>query len=159
MELKPCNLDDLSTAKVSFAAGSLRSTPHAEVLVIKFIGKAANSREYHGTFSFMNAMIAAGVAAWSPFAVVLDLRQLSYEWGDEMSGTLTSAYDGDSRYSPPTAVVVSDLNREGLTSLVIQEMFASPEDWLFDTVEDAITAVDRRVDAQRRNHGLGGLLG
>jgi hypothetical protein len=159
MELKPCSLNDLSTAKVNFAAGSLPSTPYAEVLVIAFIGKAGNSHEFCGTFNFMDAMIAAGVVAWHPFAVVLDLRQLSYAWGDEMQGTLGSAYDYVSGSSLPTSVVVSDLNRKGLTSLVIQEMFASPGDWLFETVEDAIAAVDRRVDAQRRNRGLGGLLG
>jgi hypothetical protein len=104
----------------------------------------------------MEAMIAAGVAAWSPFGVVLDLRELSYEWGDEMQEVLAGARNP--RRSLPTAVVVSDLNREGLTSLVTQEMLAAPADWLFDTVDDAIAAVDGKVIVQRQALGLEDLL-
>lgn len=104
MELKPCSLGDLSCAKVSFATCLLPSTPYAKALVVAFTGKADNRREFHGTYRFMNAMIAAGAAAWNPFAVVLDLRQLSYEWGDEMASALVSARDSHSGRSLPSAV-------------------------------------------------------
>ena len=45
----------------------------------------------------------------------------------------------------PVAVVVSDLNRKGLTSLVVQEMGADPRRWLFESIEEAALAVDKNV--------------
>ena len=45
----------------------------------------------------------------------------------------------------PTAVAVSDLNRDGLTSLVGEEMFREPKQWLFESVELATEAVDHMV--------------
>ena len=90
----------------------------------------------------MRAMIAAGVAAWSPDAIVLDLRGLIYAWGANMAEVLTCG-------GHPAVVVVSDLNREGLASLVEQEMFEQPGDWLFESVEEAVSAVDRHVTGPR----------
>jgi hypothetical protein len=49
------------------------------------------------------------------------------------------------------AVVVSELNRTGLTSLVKEELprelgkEMNPGDFLFETLEDALEAVDRRL--------------
>ena len=47
--------------------------------------------------------------------------------------------------SLPLAIVVSDLNREGLTSLVKEELLEDPKHWLFESLEDALNAVDKEV--------------
>lgn len=99
--------------------------------MIAFEGEAGNSHEHVGTFLYMLGMIAAGIAAWSPMTLVLDLRKLKYAWGDEMVQVLGSS-------DVPTTVVTSDLNRNGLTSLVEQEMFAKASDWLFESLADAV---------------------
>jgi hypothetical protein len=113
-------------------------------LVVAFNGEAGNTHQHVRTFAFMNAMIVAGLEAWRPDALILDLRHLRYEWGDEMAGTLGAAWDW-SRNPFPTAVVTSDLNRAGLASLVEQEMGADPQEWLFGSIDDAVAAVDYQL--------------
>jgi hypothetical protein len=139
MKLEPRNLADLSQATCSFAIGT-PSVGCGRCLVVAFHGEAGNTHAHIGTFAFMDAMIAAGVAAWQPMGVVLDLRGLRYAWGDEMARTLAGA----GIHEDPPAVVVSDLNREGLTSLVKEELGGRPEKWLYESLDDALAVVDQR---------------
>jgi len=148
MELVPCSLDQLSAATYSFARGELLTSPlpdcpRATVLLVAFDGAAGNTHQDIGTFAFMKAMIVAGLEAWRPEALILDLRRLRYSWGDEMHDTLAAA-DGWCRRAFPTAVVVSDLNRVGLTSLVVREMGRDPQDLLFDSIDEAVSALDQQ---------------
>src|SRR5262245_44715109 len=101
-------------------------------LVVKVVGIADDDREPFGTFRFLRAMAMAGLEACDPrpLALVLDLSQLDYKWGDSMAGVLTAG----ARWAGtgfPTAVVVSHRNEAGLTSLVAQELAANPKEWLF----------------------------
>lgn len=131
------SLQELSAASCEFGTCALPSAKFAECLVVAFSGAAGNSHEHVGTFRYMRAMIAAGIAAWDPATVVLDLTNLWYEWGDEMGEVLGTV-------PLPVAVVISERNREGLTSLVEAELFDRPRDWLFDTFADALAACDRK---------------
>ena len=91
MELKQCDFSDLSKAKYTFSICSLPYFPNSRCLVVAFSGIAANSREYFGTFAFMRAILAAGLAGWVPKAVVVDLRELEYAWGDGMISVVDAA--------------------------------------------------------------------
>jgi hypothetical protein len=136
-DIVPKSLRDLSAASCEFRTCALPSAKYAQCLVVAFAGAAGNSHEHVGTFRYMRAMIAAGIAAWDPVAVVLDLTNLWYEWGDEMGEVLGTI-------PLPVAVVTSQRNRKGLTSLVEAELFQRPRDWLFDTLADALGACDRQ---------------
>jgi hypothetical protein len=138
--LTPLSLHDLSTASCEYAKCPLPSRDYADCLVVAFEGEAGNSHEHVGTFYYMLGMIAAGIAAWSPSALVLDLRKMKYAWGDQMVQVLGSS-------QLPTTAVTSALNNEGLTSLVEQEMFAKASDWLFDTLAEAVAGCDRKYIA------------
>ena len=67
---------------------------------------------------------------------------MDYEWGDDI-GTVLDA--GINRYnrSFPTALVVSDANREALHGL-LRFIGKEPSDWAFDTIEEAIDALERQ---------------
>ena len=52
-----------------------------------------------------------------------------------------------------TPVVVSNLNREGLTSLVDLEMFSDPREWLFDSPELALARIESLIDDNFRKDG------
>jgi hypothetical protein len=147
MDTVPLTLSNLSTAKYSFAHCVLPSEPDLKALLIAFDGEAGNSHEHFGTFALMRAVIAAGVAAWRPVAIVLDLQRLIYDWGDDMADALAVAHP------LPIAVAVSDQNRDSLTSLIEQEMFSEPKKWLFGSVEQAIEAVDHTVRDRRDFRG------
>ena len=140
--ITPVSLDDLSSASCEFGTCSLPSQEDAECLVIAFSGVAENSGEHSGTFLYMEAMIAAGITAWRPAALVMDLTNLWYEWGDGMARVLGTI-------PLPTTVVTSSRNRKGLTSLVDAELFQRPSDWLFDTFPEALRACDRKLVAER----------
>ena len=148
-------------------------------LVVEFRGECGKGtqNECHGYAEFMSAIIKAAVEAWSPVALIMDLRQLKYCWGDEMTkpfhacvpfhagstmlrsifGEYPNLVESDLNKIPneslafPMAVVVSELNRTGLTSLVKDELRRelgkemNPSDFLFETLEDALAAVDRRL--------------
>ena len=88
----------------------------------------------------MTAIVSAALAAWEPIALIIDLRKMKYEWGDEIDKALCA---GDNIFidgSFPTAIVVSELNREGLTSLLQDEMQQDPNEWLFDSIDHALAS-------------------
>lgn len=141
MNIQEHKLTDLSNASYSYSMCSLLSDDLYKALIVAFAGEAGNSHEHCGTFRLMDAITMAGIIAWKPSALILDLRNLKYDWGDEMQRTLTVAlaWHGEDF---PLAVVVSDLNREGLTSLVKHEMQEDPAKWLFNSIGDAAKEID-----------------
>ena len=78
------------------------------------------------------------MAAWEPYALVLDLRELRYEWGDGRAAVLGA-------WPLPVGVVASGRNRVGLATLVRDELSDDPSDWLFESVGAAVDAVARRL--------------
>lgn len=136
------SLEELSDIQVEFFTGLLPSA--GDLLVVKCSGECGYGSGSNDDCTFMAAMTKAGLEAFSPSILIFDFRQLRYEWGDQMLRVL-AAGDGQFIDQPfPTAVVVSDLCREGLSSLVRDEMFGEKvEDWLFDSLSDAVQVVDR----------------
>ena len=161
MQFSERNLAQLSPLKCSFSACHSPSDS-AEILVVKFEGECGIGSGSNRDAAFMAALAMAGVEAWCAPAVIFDLRELRYEWGDELTRlfsvkpqTFHPEYVFDQILSPtlesyeyPIAIVVSDLNRKGLTSLVAQELRKRPEDFLFDTLESAVVSVGVRLDRQ-----------
>lgn len=155
IKLTPRKFEDLSSLKYSMFTCPLITWPDGgmQCLVIQFRGECGKSTENNGSGYelFMSTIIKAAMTAWQPVALVLDLRQLKYVWGDEMSipfhthrtfeprellmGSIFGEYPklvkGDleeldkiakDELALPMAAVVSELNRTGLTSLVKEEL-------------------------------------
>lgn len=93
--------------------------------------------------------MAANMVAIEPDAVILDFTNLRYEWGDEMAGVLLfcSNHPIETGLNIPVAVITSEFNIGGLTSLVRNEMNERPEDWLFADLDTAVDSVQRRRGA------------
>ncbi len=159
MNLVQRTFKEFSDVEVSYFVRSPEgggSKPRDDVLVVSFASKrATNWRD----LSFMRAMQLAGFEVWRASAMVLDLRELHYRWGDTMSelfrsprrhsGTPLEKIFGEDRRFPIVAVV-SPLNRDGLTSLFRDEMSMDPSDVLFESLDEAVAAVEaylRRLDA------------
>jgi hypothetical protein len=99
----------------------------------------------------MAAIIKAGLEAWGHGALIIDLRMMSYVWGDMIGQALTAGHGRYINAVFPTAVTVSDRNREGLISFVRQELDEDPKKWLFESLEDALDAVDDQYPFVRKN--------
>ena len=143
MNFQPLDISTLSEIKATFAIAEHPET-YSVVLLATFRGHAFNS---HGQSSFehIKVMMAANMVAAIPDAIILDFSNLKYEWGDEMADVLfyCSNHPIETRVRIPVAVVTSELNREGLTSLVRDEMRQTANDWLTNSLEDAISTIER----------------
>ena len=95
----PQTVSDLQPAEHSFTLHSLPSEPDRKALVISFDGEAGNSREHFCTFALMRGGDRGGGGRVEPAAVVLDLRRLTYEWGDNRWQKYLRLH---TRYRPPS---------------------------------------------------------
>lgn len=144
MKLTERKLGELSDLKYKTFICSFPKRTHLKAVVVAFKGEYGYGSKGNGDAYFMTAIIKAALAAWTPSALVIDLRKMSYEWGDLIAMAFAA---GEGQYidaSFPTAVIISERNREGLTSLIREEMFCEPSDWLFDTIEEAMGAVEKQ---------------
>jgi hypothetical protein len=120
---------------IRYRFGLVRLDEKATILMVTFDGTAGEAEP-----RLMSAVVNFGVSFVEPRGVVLDLRGLSYAGGDRMSATLDAA-----RRRGRAVVVVSDLCRAAITSLVEAELMARPEEWVFDDPDRAIDAVAETV--------------
>ena len=146
MELKQLDIrNDVSITHAYFET-KLPSPPHHDVLVVQFTGQSGFGCANNSNARYMAAMIHAGLTSFSPIGVLLDLREMAYEWGDMMAQPLCG---GHAHYANgrnlPLAVVISDVNRGGLTSLVTDELGLDPSSLLFESMEAALRHLDRDV--------------
>ncbi len=145
MKFAPLDISTFSEINATFASADDAAT-HSKILLAAFDGHAFNS---HGQRSFrhIEALMAGNMVAIEPDAVILDLTNLKYEWGDEMAGVLfyCSNHPIETGLKIPVAVVTSNLNRDGLTSLVLDEMLQSPDNWLFADLDAAINSIQHRL--------------
>jgi hypothetical protein len=158
LTLLDCALSDLGKMDYGFARAKLPRSQHS-LLVVRLKGAASNDRSERGVFDYASAVIMAGLEAWKPTTLILDLRELTYAWGDEMVNVLgaadhwyqavyplQAAFGGENTPKHfPLAVVVSDANRDGLRSLVSDYMNKDPSLLLFESLEKAARALDDRM--------------
>lgn len=147
IHLQDIQLKDLSEIDCRFQIGTYegRSYPR-RILVIHFVGKYRVGSEGNPDASFMFAMGNAGVEAFDPHAVILDMSQLSYEWGD----MLDCAFDIGSQQHLPSSVIVGPHCREAIGTLcfgIHSEEDACQHEEIFDTLEDAWKYVTEKLDA------------
>ncbi len=140
MKLTERKLEDLSQLTYKFYTCLFDTRPSSIVLVVAFAGEYGYGAKGDEDAKFMRAVIKAGLEAWHPSALILDLQAMSYQWGDMIGSALEIATGRyiDKRF--PTAVLISDRNREGMTSFVVKEMADDPAKWLFESLEDALNA-------------------
>jgi len=169
IQLTPRKFEDLSALDYSIFTCPLTEWSYKICLIIEFKGECGLGCKSNSDATFMTAIVKAACEAWGASALILDLRELKYEWGDQMTRVLDAcgSFDtnrlllmsalGEELAAPdvtkiprahlafPTACIVSDLNRAGLTSLVKQEMGMSPDELLFQSVEAAVIAVESKL--------------
>ncbi|HYP99929.1 MAG TPA: hypothetical protein VER96_14735 [Polyangiaceae bacterium] len=157
LELEPCSLGDFGRLEYDFAKALLSDSGHP-LLVIRLSGSGSNAAHECGVFDLAPGIIMLGLEVWQPSALVLDLTNFKYEWGDMMRNVLSAGQRWYGTVHPfravfcaglperlPFAVLVSDLNREGLTSLVEDEMGGEVASTLYESFSDAASALDRQL--------------
>ncbi|MCG6157507.1 hypothetical protein [Rubinisphaera margarita] len=142
MNLKPLDIRRDVSINHAYFETSLPSPPHLEILVVRFSGTSGFGCANDSDAIYMDAMVRAGIAAFDSVGVILDLREMGYEWGDMM----LCPFAAGSRYyvdsDLPVVAVVSDRNRKGLKSLMADEAGIDPTTVLFDTMDAALAHLD-----------------
>lgn len=143
--LKQTQISDVSSVRASYALTPLDDIYHG--LVVSFAGRYGYGGKGNPDASAMCAMVHAGIEAFGPAGVVLDLRELVYEWGDQMSEVIVAGMVHDV-HDVQCTIVVSDTCREAMRTLIEQEWDDDPRAWLFETIDAAFDALEnRRRDA------------
>jgi len=134
-------LAELTSLDYDVSVRPLAAKLKASVLVISFIGSYGYGSRGNKDAILMEAVIGASLETWPSIqAIILNLRQLSYRWGD----AIDKAFVGS-----PLMLVISDINREGLTSFVDEEMQAEPSEWLYESFDAAVMELEKRLEAQK----------
>ncbi len=126
------NIQELIQCRLLFC--KLPSFPSENCLIATFSGTVVETESHNSGYKFMHAMIGDGFAASNPVTLLLDLRDLKYVSGDQMSRIV------DQRIL--TKVVASPLCFDGLNTLYRSVLFLKPSDEIFESVEDALNACD-----------------
>ncbi len=135
MDIQKVELQDLASCICEYSICKLSTA--SKCLIITFDGVADN--KHRSNYYYMSAMVAAGIKAWWPRAVVIDLTNLKYDFGDDLWDIVPERVEH-------CAFVVSDLNRESITSL-FNEIGNYADGRLFDSVVEAVNAIDQQIIA------------
>lgn len=132
------------------------------ILVASFTGLCGHGCNSADSVAQMDRVVWNAMCARRPDGLIMDFRGLQYEWGDNLTEPLAyhpdekpeSLIDGsdDSAFTKPRELsnfpvvyVASAFNREGLTSLLTDELNLPPSEYLFESVDAAIDAVTDRL--------------
>lgn len=146
MTLRPVDLRSWS----ELGCELLRSDrPRSDVLVVRFTGTYRPGSLGNPDAAFMRAKVLEGMAGVDASGVVLDLRGLTYTWGNSLLGVFDAMdrFDDSDPGTPrrPIVVVGSDLCRDAFLSLVTPRGKKRP-DWYFDDFEAGLDEAHRLVE-------------
>ena len=143
-KLESQTLESLSDLSVTFSLGNhpCESYPRT-VLVMGCSGAYGVGSAGNPDATFLMAMGKAGIEAFGPHGMILDLSELTYEWGDMLEAVFGIAGD------KPMAVVVGEQCRVAIGTLCFGETSttdACEEQWIFDSLSDAWNYVANLLD-------------
>lgn len=143
MKLQPVRIEDETKLRCEFQLETTGGNPFRTTLIAKFIGEYQDGSSGKPDSRFMAGMVEMAVAIWHPAAVVLDLSELQYEWGDDMANLLPPNAGGKK-----SAVVVGPKCVRAIATLMwgVNTMREATEaEFIFDDVKAAWEYVrDRR---------------
>ena len=131
--LKKVELSQLSDIKVDYYFGASEEN---EILVIKYSGKYAFGSAGNTDAIYMNAMGKAAMEAWDPGAVIIDLQDLHYEWGDMLEYAFNISTDD----TLPLAVIVGLGCEEAVRTLLLgidSKESIDKIEWIFKDLDAA----------------------
>lgn len=149
MNLTKHRFEELSDLRVEISTCPFIGDTRSEALIVSFQGEYGVGSGGNNDARFMSAMVTAALRAWWCRGLILDLREMRYEWGNAL---LEAVDAGKVRYTfaPfPTALVTSALNHQALEGLMRCEQ-QSPGEWLFSSMEEALAAVEAKEEANQK---------
>ena len=120
MQFVERHFEDLSGIRCRMYTSEFGTEYHPVALILAFSGTYRIGSEGNGDATYMVGIRRAAMAAWHADALVYDLRELRYEWGNAIWALFQGGFgDGDLR-GIPSALVISDLCHDGFSSRCAQ---------------------------------------
>jgi hypothetical protein len=145
LELVELRFEELSRLQYQIHSCALGGKHHARALVVKFSGIYGIGSKGNGDANFMRAIVLAALNVWHSHAIVFDLRDLAYEWGDAIWRVFGRGIDPAGIDEYPRALVVSDLCRSGFSTCgtIVPPMFDDLESAIKFVAEPACAELDQ----------------
>lgn len=157
IDLKPCRLADLGNIQCDYQSGTLASG-HL-VLIVSLKGSFRSAPNDSGGYELASALVMTGLEAWQPWAAILDLRLVEYEWGDRMQNVVSAPQRWSAPVQPirnalteqaadfqfPSVLIASATNRKALETLLEDEMGRNPREVVFDEIDEALGALEMQL--------------
>ncbi len=122
-----------------------RFTRYDAILIMRFEGECGHGSGSASDCQFMRALTRAAVLLHRPKALVLDLSRLTFVWGELMWEFLNAGKEESADGKLPTAVVTSDRNRAGLSTMLESDKSEDPQAWLYETMSEAVAAAAKQI--------------
>lgn len=151
---QPWDINATSAIRCEFFLSPASRGSFNRILVVRCAGLYRTGSQGAPDATYMEAMTAAALIATCPNGLIFDFTKLDYQWGDNLESVYhvgkNLPYPGANL---PFALVLGEHCREAVISLahpnaILQE----PEEWMFDTFEEAWHYVDERIHRQRSSH-------
>lgn len=141
MILTEHRFDELSNLQYRVFLGVLEGEHNRTVLVLNFTGTYGIGSKGRRDADFMQAITEAALTAWNCDAVIFDLREFAYEWGNNIWGLFGRGVRYSAIRDLPQALIVSDLCRGGFLTCgsIVPPMFDDFES-AANYVRDAVNA-------------------
>jgi hypothetical protein len=139
MNLRPVRIEEETRLRCEFQLETTGRNSFQYTLIARFSGDYRDGSAGKPDARFIAGMTRMGVAIWHPAALILDLSELRYEWGDDLGEIL-----------PPggkhlrSAVVIGPGCARAIATLlwgVNTQKAATEAEFIFDNLEAAWEAV------------------
>lgn len=112
-------LEELSNIQYEVHIGNSKEVDYLEIMIIKFIESYGYGSNGNSDAPYMSAIGKAVLEAREPGALVIDLSDLSYEWGDRLESVF---FVGEDKYKDtpfPVALIVGNKSEEAIRTLIV----------------------------------------
>ena len=151
MQFQRVEFSNESAVRFSFSchASGDRYEPYSRIVAVHFEGEYRIGSGGKPDARLIVALTQAAVIVWKADALILDLRGLDYQWGDEMEWVLSPP---DGCPDLPFAVVVSDLCLPAISTLIFgvhSDRKATEREDIFESFEEAAEWLQAKLVVKR----------
>ena len=145
MTFQSTSLDQFCpTITFDFKITYLRDTQLVDILIISFNGKYRDGSAGSPDAGLLKGVIKTGVSVFDPFSILIDLRNLEYNWGDNLDLSFEET-------EPTKAVVlVGEKCRRAMSTLAFgidTNKDIVDNEFFFDDFEKAIAKLKEKKDS------------
>ncbi|WP_193726845.1 hypothetical protein [Paenibacillus guangzhouensis] len=143
------SLEELSSIQYEVHLGSSNTVDYLEIMILKFTGIYGYGSDGNSDAAYMTAIGKAVLEAWEPGGLIIDLRDLTYDWGDRIESIFSIGNDKYSDIPFPVSLIVGDKSEEAIRTLLLGiESIKYIEDigWVFRNLNNAWNYIENKLN-------------